>query len=414
MQHGFFNVISTARFREMLSTFSSLATEVVVLDESNGRVLAKDVLADQDIPLCHRSSMDGYAVRAEDVFGSTESNPGYLECIGEISIDEPAQFQLSPGECAAITTGGCLPAGADSVVMIEQTQRLGEQTIEIRKSLAPFENVMRKGEDVARGQTALSAGIRLRPQEVGLLAAVGQSTVEVFQRPRAGIISTGDELVPVSQVPRPGQVRDVNTHTLAALIREAGGVPAVYGLVEDRLDVIADLMKRALSENDMIFLSGGSSVGMRDLTVAAIERFSGSELLVHGVSVSPGKPTILATVNGKPVWGLPGQVTSAQVVMIVFGQPFLRILGGEADVFNPLRLPRVRAVLGRNVPSRQGREDYVRVVLEPREGELPLAVPRMGKSGLLRTLVAAHGLLRIDEEEEGLRQGTVVDVRLLV
>ncbi|MFW5489200.1 MAG: gephyrin-like molybdotransferase Glp [Desulfovibrio sp.] len=412
MQHDFFNVVSTQRFREILEGFSPLDTETVVLDQACGRVSARDVLADQDIPLCDRATMDGYAVRAEDLFGSSEGNPGYLECIGEISIETPAEFSLGPGECAAITTGGCLPKGADSVVMVEQTQRMGEQTVEIRKSLAPGENIMRKGEDVARGQVALAAGTRLRPQEVGLLAAVGQTDVEVFCRPRVGIISTGDELVPVDRTPRPGQVRDVNSHALAALVDGAGGIATMYGLAEDRLDVIVERMERALAENDMIFLSGGSSVGMRDLTVEAIGRFPDSELLVHGVSVSPGKPTILAVISGKPVWGLPGQVTSAQVVMLVFGQPFLRILSGESDVFNTLRLPRVQAELGRNVASKQGREDYVRVVLEQREGKLPLAVPRMGKSGLLRTLVSADGLVRIDEGDEGLRQGTQVEVRL--
>jgi molybdopterin molybdotransferase len=413
MQHGFFNVVSTARFREILCTFSSLDNETVPLEQAAGRVLCSDILADQDIPLCDRSSMDGYAVRARDVFGCSEGNPAYLECAGTVRIDEPARFELSSGECAAITTGGCLPLGADGVVMVEHTQRMGEQTVEIRKSLAPYENVMRRGEDVVEGQVALAAGTRLRPQEVGLLAALGQTRLTVFTRPRAGIISTGDELVPVAEAPRPGQVRDVNSHTLAALIQEAGGVPTGYGLVGDRLEAIVESMERALHENDMIFLSGGSSVGMRDLTVQAIERFPGAELLVHGVAVSPGKPTILATINGKPVWGLPGQVTSAQVVMIVFGQPFLRVLGGETGVFDTSRLPCVQAELARNVASKQGREDYVRVVLEPREGEVPLAVPRMGKSGLLRTLVAAHGLLRIDEAEEGLRQGSPVEIRLL-
>jgi molybdopterin molybdotransferase len=234
----------------------------------------------------------------------------------------------------------------------------------------------------------------------------------VAARPRAGIISTGDELVPVSDIPRPGQVRDVNSHTLACLIQEGGGEPVLYGLVRDDPDSITRALETALSENDTVFISGGSSVGMRDLTIQALESLPGSEILAHGVSISPGKPTILARVGDKSVFGLPGQVTSAQVVMLVFGIPFLHHLAGAQAPFDLFRRPVRRAVLDSNVASKPGREDYVRVRLVSGPDGFR-AVPRTGKSGLLRTLIEADGLMRIEANSEGVTAGSSVDVWMI-
>ena len=413
MKGGFFKVLSPEAFTTLLNGFAPLAAEIVPLGQLLHRVLATDVAAHEDLPLVDRSCMDGFAVRARDVFGASEANPAYLEQMAELSINEQPTFTLGPGQCAAIVTGGTLPQGADAVIMVEHTAALGAGTIEFRKSTAPADHVMLRGEDAQAGHTALSAGTVLRPQEIGLLAALGYEQASVHSQPRVGILSTGDELVPVAETPRPGQVRDVNSHTLAALVRTAGGIPTLYGLVRDEEQALQDALARAVSENDVVLISGGSSVGLRDLTQGAIEALPDSKILAHGVAISPGKPTILARVGPKPVFGLPGQVTSAQVVMLTFGCPLLRHLAGDPAAFDPTRRRTRSARLARNVHSKPGREDYLRVRLEHTSPDDITAIPLLGKSGLLGTLVQAQGLVRIPADSEGLEAGAAVDVWLM-
>ena len=411
MKNGFFNVLSVTEFVDVLRTFSPLTEETVSGMAADGRVLAQDVVSGEDLPAAPRSCMDGYALRAQDVFGASEMNPAYLESVGAVPIEKPAEFSLRPGECASIVTGGILPEGADAVMMIEHTEELGAGTVEMRKSLAPADNVMLKGEDAGAGKVALAAGTLLRPQEIGLLAALGIADVAVHARPRVGILSTGDELVPVTQTPQVGQVRDVNSSTLACSVARAGGLPTQYGLVKDDLASLESALRTALDANDAVFLSGGSSVGTRDLTVAAIERIEGMELVNHGVAISPGKPLILARCGNKAVWGLPGQVASAQVVMFVLGMPFLRHLAGWRNPFDQSLWPARRAVLTRNVASKPGREDYVRVRLDAVDGSVR-ATPVTGKSGLLKTLILSQGVIRIPSDSEGVYEGAEVDVLL--
>lgn len=412
MSHGFFTVISPAQFRELLRGFAPLPAETVPLADCLGRCLAKDMASPEDLPPADRSCMDGFALRAADTFGASDSSPAYLDVCASLAIDQVPDFTLQPGQAAAIPTGGNLPDGADAVVMIEHTEDLGGGAIEVRASLAPGQYVMLRGEDVERGLPALTAGTRLRAQEVGLLSALGVTEALVGRRPRTGILSTGDELVPASAMPRPGQIRDVNSPALAALAAQAGGDPALLGLVPDDIDSLTKALHDAVGRCDCVFVSGGSSVGVRDLTVQALENI-GAGILAHGVALSPGKPTILADADGVPVFGLPGQVTSAQVVMLVFGAPLLAHLSGDAAAFDETLRPLRRAELAANLASSKGREDYVRVRLEPRSGQLPLAIPVTGKSGLLRTMLLAHGLVRIDARSEGLNVGTEVDVWLM-
>lgn len=412
MNQAFLKTLSRPEFQALLQDFPPTDSETVPFHRARGRVLAGELVATEDLPAGARSGMDGYALQAADLFGAGEGSPAYLECVARIPVNEYPTFSLQPGECAWIPTGGFLPEGADAVVMVEYTQEIGAGTVEVRASVAPGENVMERGEDAAAGQPALAAGSRLRTQEVGLLAALGVAEVRVHRRPRVGILSTGDELVPVSQKPSPGQIRDVNTYTTACLAEEAGGEPVTYGIVGDDLERLRAVLAEALAECDVVFLSGGSSKGTRDHTVAALESLPGTEILAHGVRLSPGKPTILGRVGGKAVLGLPGQVGSAQVVMTVLGQPFIRHLAGDRQAFDELRRPYRRARLARNLQSRQGREDYVRVHLEPAAG-LPAAQPVLGKSGLLRTLLQSQGLLVIPADAEGFREGEEVDVWLL-
>ena len=419
MSHGFFTIISRGEFETLLQGFTPLEAETVPLARATGRMLARDLLAAHDWPLLDRSCMDGFAINARDVFGASESNPGYLECTATLPIDVLPETSIAPGECARIATGGVLPEGADSVVMVEHTQAMNEtgeegaQTIEVRKSVAPGENVMQRGEDARAGQTALSAGTTMRPQEIGLAAALGFEEISLTRQPRVGILSTGDELIEIGQTPRPGQVRDVNSLTIAALVTQAGGIPTCYGIVKDDLDSLNAALALAITENDLVLLSGGSSIGVRDLTVQTIEAMADAKILAHGVALSPGKPTILGSVGTKPVLGLPGQVTSALVVMHVLILPLLRHLQGDARAFAATRRPIRQAVLARNVPSKPGREDYVRIRLEEREGGMPLAHPVLGKSGLLRTMVKAHGLAAIPADSEGVYEGQLVDIWII-
>ncbi len=413
MQGGFFKVVSRSQCLSILESFPVLGREMVHIDNAHGRVLAGEVVAGEDLPPVSRSSMDGYAVRAADTFGAGETSPCYLDLAGTIEVSTLAQQPLLPGQCMSIVTGGSLPQGADSVVMVEFTDALGSGTIEVRKSVTPGENVMLAGEDISREETALQPGQRLRPQEIGLLAALGQMEVEVYRRPRVCVLSTGDELVPPHQTPLPGQIRDVNSHTVAALAAATGAVPLQSGIVPDDLDALVSGLSRGVQQADVVFLSGGSSVGVRDLTIQALDRLPGAEILVHGVAISPGKPTIVARVGSKCVFGLPGQVTSAQVVMLVLGEALLRHLEGEVRAPGSSRLQRTTAVMARNVASRQGREDYIRVRLTRQEQGPPLAHPLLGKSGLLRTLLQADGLVVIPAATEGLEQGETVLVRRL-
>jgi molybdopterin molybdotransferase len=354
--------------------------------------------------------MDGYAVPARSTFGASESMPALFRIVGAVDMGEVPEVSVRPGEAVQIATGGMLPDGADSVVMVEHTQTLDEHTLEVFKGAAPLQHVMEVGEDFRGEEQVLPKGSRIRPQEMGVLAALGVSQVPVFRQPVVAIISSGDEIVPVEQTPDLSQVRDVNAHTLAGLIRISGGVPLHLGIARDNFDELHVLLKNALAESDMVLISGGSSVGTRDFTVDVVQALPEAEILVHGVSISPGKPTILARSKTKAIWGLPGQVTSAMVVFHTMIHPMLqRIAGfseGQAD-----RAHEVSAVLSRNLASVQGREDYVRVRLVQGENQI-YAEPILGKSGLIHTMVKADGLIRIDMNSEGLNEGTPVRVIL--
>ena len=261
----------------------------------------------------------------------------------------------------------------------------------------------------AKGEVILPAGTFLRPQEQGLAAGLGFSRVDVYARPKVGIISTGDEIIPADAPLQPGKIRDINTYTLTGFIEECHAVPVSYGIVQDDPKALEQVMKKALAETDMVLISGGSSVGAKDHTLDVISKLPESEVLVHGISVSPGKPTILATCAGKPVWGLPGQVTSAMVVFKIAVSPMIDHLAGRREPKQQFRIP---GRLTRNIASAQGRQDFIRVRLEPSDDGY-LVRPVLGKSGLIRTMVHADGLLEIGEDLEGLEKDSAVDVILI-
>jgi len=402
----FFKVVTLDQALGHMATFPQVGIERVALAEGLGRCVAATLTSDMDLPGFRRSTMDGFALEAASTFGASGASPALLEVCGAIEMGTEAANRLERGQAARILTGGMLPPGADSVVMIEHTEALDEATIEVTRSVAPGQHVIEADEDVARGDRLMAAGHRLRPQDIGLLAALGHAQVEVFQKPVVAILSTGDEVVPVGSKPTTGQVRDVNSHTLCALVTEAGGEPRPMGIVGDDLEPLTRLSREALHDAHMVIISGGSSVGSRDLTLQLLEGLPDSEVLFHGVAIKPGKPTILARVGTTPFWGLPGHVASAMVVFRVLVRPYLEHLSGACSSDSALQVP---ARLSRNIASAHGRREYIRVKLEVCDGEL-LALPILGKSGLIRTMVAADGVVEIDVNTEGLTEGTWVRV----
>jgi len=403
----FFKVKDLEKVLEYASLFPVVETELVLLEKTPGRILAEEIVADIDLPGFSRSTMDGYAVCASSTFGASEENPAYLNVVGSIAMGESPSFSVEQGETARISTGGMLPKGADSVIMIEHTEILDENTIEAYKSTAPGQNVIEKGEDFTEGNIILRAGQKIRPQETGLLAAFGKDKVKVFKKPVIGIISTGDEVVPVSETPHPGQIRDINTYSLSGQVVEAGGIPLTFGIVKDDYKNLLACCREALSQSDMVLISGGSSVGTRDYTIEILSDLPDSEIIVHGISISPGKPTILSRSGEKPLWGLPGHVVSAMIVFAAVVKPFIeKISGFSSEQKNRFTLS---ARLSRNVSSAQGRTDYIRVRLTEKEGIL-LAEPILGKSGLINTMIKADGLIEIGKNTEGLEKGAEVRV----
>ncbi|MTI80274.1 MAG: molybdopterin molybdotransferase MoeA [Firmicutes bacterium] len=403
-----FNVLTIAEARELLSKhISKQSIDKVPLLESLNRVLAKDVFAQEYVPGFNRSTMDGYAVQAGDTFGASDSLPSYLDIVGQVNMGQAPEGGLQPGQAFAIPTGGMLPEGADAVVMVEYTEELDENTIGVTKPVAPGENMVRKGEDVPEGATVLTAGHRIRPQDLGILSATGIIEVPVLPKIRVGIISTGDEVVAPETLPKPGQVRDINSYTLYGLVRNGGGIPKMYGIIEDQFNSLKETMLTAINENDIVLVSGGSSVGARDVSAKVMDDLGKPGVLFHGINIKPGKPTIGAVVNGKPAFGLPGHPVSAMVVYNLLVDPLVR-WGKYNNVLDNMF---VRAKLTRNTRSAAGREDFLRVQLNV-QGEELSAEPVLGKSGLISTMVKADGLARIPEGKEGVEAGEIVEVRI--
>jgi molybdopterin molybdotransferase len=382
------------------------APENVETASALGRVTAAPVHAPHALPDFPRSTVDGYAVIATDTHGASDALPAYLQVIGEVLMGTIADFELRRGCCALIHTGGMLPRGADAVVMVEHTQSVRQGEVEILRSLAEGENVIKVGEDVLAGQEVLPGGVRLRPAEIGGLMALGLTQVPVARRPRVGIISSGDELVPPQEQPGLGKVRDVNAYTLSALVVQVGGMPVRYGIQPDRVSELLAVARLALQECDVVVITAGSSASTRDLTAQVIDALGEPGVLVHGVNVRPGKPTILAVCTGKAVIGLPGNPVSALVIASLFVTPVLEALLGLRQ-----RLPRpgVSAALALNLPSQAGREDWVPVrLVESPQGTV--AEPVFGKSNLIFTLARADGLICIPADANGLPAGARVEV----
>ena len=387
------------------SEFEEVAkAQTVSLSAAMGRVLAEDIAATEYVPDFDRSTVDGYAVRARDTFGCTDAIPAILPLQGEVFMGQGAEFTLDKECCAAVPTGGAVPAGADSVVMLEYTEDYGDGTIGILKSAAPGQNMIFRGDDVYPGKVILEKGRVLSSQDIGTLAAIGRVQISVVKKLTVGVISTGDELVNPEVKPGPGQVRDVNSPMLEAMLSSFGVNVVNYGIVIDDEDLLSEKVTKAVSECDAVLLSGGSSVGIKDAACRIIQ--SMGSLLLHGIAIKPGKPTILGKTGQKPLVGLPGHPVAAYFITKLFVLPLLSRLMGRTQ-----RNYTTTAFLSENISANHGRAQYHCCRLEEKDGRL-IAYPIRGKSGLITTLAGSDGYFCIGRDCEGLPQGAQVQVTI--
>jgi len=366
-------------------------TERIDLLASSGLVLAEEIVSSEDMPSFTRSTVDGYAVNAADTFGSSESLPAYLDYTGEVKMGEAAGNDIIKGQCCWIPTGGMMPSGTDAAVMVEYTERLGDDTVLIYRPVGPGENIMFKGEDVQAGKVLFKPGKVIRPQDIGFLASLGINEISVYKPYNIGIISTGDEIIPINKIPAAGQVRDVNTHALAAAVKSLGSIPHTYPIIQDEFSIFKEAVQTGLEENDVLLLSGGSSVGIMDVTIDVLLSFPGAKLLFHGLAVKPGKPTMAVKIGDKLVIGLPGHPVSALMMFYIVCSSSLA----------PDTTRKVRARLTQNIASQAGRDDFIPVVLEEDNQQL-MARPLLGKSGLMSILSMADAYINIPYEEQGI------------
>jgi molybdopterin molybdotransferase len=381
------------------------------IEDALGVVSSRDIISPEDLPAFARSTVDGYAVRAEDTFGASETTPAYVNLSGEVFMGEKPGFVLLKGSAYKIPTGGMLPEGADAVVMFEHVQPVDEEMIEVLRPAAPGENVIQAGEDVKKGAAVIAGGQRLRPQDIGACAGLGIARIYAYERPRVSIISTGDEIMPVGSSLQPGQVRDINSYVLSGMISETGCLSHKKGILRDDYGTIRAVVESSMGDSDAILLTGGTSVGIKDMIARIIDDIGNPGVVFHGVSLKPGKPMIGGIIEGIPVFGLPGHPAAVGVCFDVFVRPVLNVLTGCREKLTAYRTRIVKARLAKNVASAQGREEHVRVSIDEREDGL-WAIPVLGKSGLITTLVKADGTFVIPMSKSGLEMGEVVDVRL--
>lgn len=382
--------------------------ELVSLLDTQGRVIARDVVSSYDIPHFNKSTVDGYAVRAKDTFGASESLPALLAKAGEVEIGKEPPKDIKDGECMYVPTGGMLPPGSDAVVMVENTEELDQDSVAVYRAVSVRENTISAGEDIEKGQVVVKKNTLLTPRHIGALSSIGLKEVEVVPKPSICIISTGDELVEPGKELLPGQIWDINSYTLAASVLEDGGEPVLGGIVRDQPHLLKEKIKEAVDTCDAVLVSGGSSAGFRDYTARIIDELGEPGVLVHGISIKPGKPTIIGKVNNKPVIGMPGHPVSSLVVYMVIVSPLVRKLA----CYPPRIKNTVNAVCAENYPSAPGREEYLMVDLEEREGRF-YARPVYGKSGMITTISSARGIVTIPKNIEGIYRGEGVEVILL-
>lgn len=394
--------------RKMENYFGDITVgyEEIEISKALGRVAFEDIYSQLDIPDFNRSTVDGYAVVSKDTFGASESLPAFLNVIGKVEMGESTKLKVASGSCIYVPTGGMIPEGADGMLMIEYIELFDERMLAAHNAVAPGDNIIFIGDDVGQGEKVLSKGRTIKSQDIGVLCAAGISLVKVSKRPRVAVVSTGDEIVdPFGQV-KPGQVRDINTYTLSAMVQELGGEVTRSIVVKDDYDLIRSTVDEASKDNDIVVISGGSSVGVKDNTEKVIDSFGEPGVFVHGVAVKPGKPTILGRVRNAAVFGLPGHPVSAVVIFKIFVEELIYSLLGKTkeDLY-------INAICSSNLHSSPGKETFQMVELEEVETGFA-AKPIHAKSSAISQLSKAQGVIRIPVNKEGINKGETVKVEL--
>lgn len=394
---AYLTVKSVQEVKKIIQGFMlRLEVEKVCLGDSVGRKLAEDILAPSSLPPYHRSAVDGYCVSWEDVSGASETLPVFLNVIDNIEMGKAPKKELKRDTAINVATGSMLPKGANAVVMVEHTEKLGPHEVAIYNSVASFENVLKEGEDIIEGEKILSTGTKITPENISLLAALGISEVKVSKRPVVGVISTGDELVELGQPIALGEIYNSNGPGIVSAIKEKGGIPKYYGIVKDDFNTLKDALRQAIEECNIVILTGGTSVGTKDFVMSAIDSLGCPGVLVHGIAMKPGKPTIIGKIKEVPIFGLSGNPMSALLGFRLFVQDLISP-SSPSTVF-------LEAKVKRNIPSAGGREDYIPVKLEKDNGE-NYVTPIFSKSNSIGSLTKMDGLLIIDKDSEGLQEG---------
>src|SRR6056297_9244 len=389
--------------------------ETIDFQDSINRVLAEDIQADENLPAFDRSTVDGYAVKSKDIQGVSQSLPAYLELVGNITMGEETDIKIEDGQAAYIPTGGMMPVGTDCVVMVEQTENISDNMVEIYKTAGVGENIIKKGEEIKKGEVILKRAHRIKPRDMGVLAGLGITEFKVYQNPRVVIISTGDELISPDKEMKFGEIRDIKTYTITHLLNEVQVEVKQAGIIEDTYQKIKESIQEYL-DFDLILVSGGSSAGLKDVTVDGINELGDPGVLVHGLKVKPGKPTILGKIDDTPIMGLPGHPGSAWMITNKFVLPLVKLLSGEYKADNILKSIienqiTQSAVLNRNLSSDKGREEMVPVKLLKDKGKIT-AEPLLGKSSFMRVFIESDGYLVIEAAQEGIEKGQVIDIYL--
>ena len=381
-----------------------LEFEIVDIEMCLGRIIAEDIVSDNNVPGFKRSTMDGFAVRTSDIEAATGKLPVKLKVLGEIEIGIESHFKILRGECVYIPTGGMLPTGADSILIIEKAEDLKSGYILAFDKTFEGENIVLEDEDVSIGEIVIKKGVKIRPYEIGVLSCIGCTSLKVYKKPRIGILSTGDEIVSPYIIPRRGQVRDINTYLLSALIIEYSCDAVIYKVTNDNFDELYDNVKKAINECDIVLISGGSSVGIKDYTLKVLKTMENSEILLHGLALKPGKPTIVAKCNNKMVFGMPGHPLSGAVVyktlVCYYIDQITSHINKNYPIFCEITIDRKKT---------RDREEYIPVVIEERDGKL-MATPMMGKSGIITTFSKSWGYFKTPRELEVVKAGEIVEV----
>ncbi|HDK7136782.1 TPA: molybdopterin molybdotransferase MoeA [Clostridium botulinum] len=402
-----FNVVSIKEVKDLIEkNFNVKPTkEEVELLNSIDRVIYEDIVSQINVPNFRRSTVDGYAVNSKDIAGASESMPAMMNYKGEVFMGKIPEVNMDfPGDCVYVPTGGMIPEGSDSVVMVEYTERVHEDTVLINKATAYGEKVVEIGEDIAKEEIIIKKGKRLRPYEIGVLSSLGITKVPVCRKPKVGIISTGDEIVDPNEEPNLGEVRDINSYLLQASIIEDGGIPINYGIIRDDFNLLKNTVEKAIEDTDIVLISGGSSVGKKDVTIDVINSLGDPGVFVHGIAIKPGKPTIIGNVKDKIVFGLPGHPLSAAIVYKVIVKYYIDKIAGVKEKVFP-----IVCKFNINYHSAKGREEYLPVTLNWQENEI-IASPIFSKSGLISGFSKAYGFIKIDKNLEGIKKDEKVFV----